>query len=218
MTNRKTTCSTEQALEFERATKKEITTILKRWDGVRHETYRRGRIDREECMAAALCIAWAKRCPLDEAVRLAVKGGDIGTGTPLESDLSARRLGYRPVSLRNAVPYAEHYALAPDDVPVLPIREQTVMSGSRLSHLIPEGSPLFDKAWTWLDAKVNGATHPAAGAACGKEGSARAREGYSNRMEAMLQQHAIALGYSADYDTGSGRRCAKAVPTRHVKI
>lgn len=203
------------ALAFERDMMKEINAKLNGWDGARCGGFRSGRIDREECAAVALVLVWAKGYTTDEAIRLAVKGGDIGTDAPLESDLSARRLGYRPVKPHNAIPYAEHYALPPSDPAAeLPLREQAQASGSRLARLIPENSPLFEKAWTWLDAKAKGATHPDAGAACGKIGSARAREGFSNRMEVKLQRLAVKMGFTADYDTGAGRTCAKIIPAR----
>ena len=200
---------TKNALEFERTARKEIRAKLKAWAGRCRGGTGTYRIDMDECTAVALCLAWSGRFSTDEAVRLAVNGGDIGTGTPLESDLSARKLGYRPVKPQNAIPYAEHYSLAQcDRVVEPPIRDQALSSNSRLAKLVPESSPLFGNAWTWLDAKVRGATHPEAGAACGKTGSARAREGYSNRMEARLQALAVKLGFSADYDTGAGRRAA----------
>ena len=205
---------TMKTLEFERETMKKIKAKLGRWRTKSALGSGVGEIDEEECAAAALCLVWTGH-PLNEAVRLAVRGGDIGTGLRLESDLSSRRLGYRPVKPCNAVPYAEHYKLPPCAcAEEMAIREQAVASRSRISALVPEGTALFGEAWTWLSAKTQGATHAEAAAACGKTGSARALESFSGRLAEKLAECAEKLGFSADYDTGAGRTFAKKVKTQ----
>ena len=180
--NNTTASETKRALAFERTNMKKIRRRLNRL---------RGEVDVEECASTALCLMWARGLTGEEAVRIAVHGGDISTGVPLDADLAKRRLGYRPLKMHNAVSYAEHYGLAQCEPVAEPsLYDQLCESRSRLAKLIPEGSADFDLAWRWIEARNNGATHVEAAKQCGVEGSAKACESFSLRMAAKLQRRA----------------------------
>lgn len=177
-----TASETKRALAFERTNMKKIRRRLSRL---------RGEVDVEECASVALCLMWAKWLTVEEAVQIAVHGGDVATGVPLAADLSKRRLGYRPLKMHNAVSYAEHYGLAPCEPAAEPsLYDQLCESRSRLAKLVPEGSADFDLAWRWIEARKNGATHIEAAVQCGFAGSAKACESFSMRMAAKLQRRA----------------------------
>lgn len=177
-----TASETKRALAFERTNMKKIRRRLNRL---------RGEVDVEECASVALCLMWAKGLTVEEAVQIAVHGGDVATGVPLAADLSKRRLGYRPLKMHNAVSYAEHYGLAPCEPVAEPsLYDQLCESRSRLAKLVPEGSADFDLAWRWIEARKNGATHIEAAVQCGFAGSAKACESFSMRMAAKLQRRA----------------------------
>ena len=180
--NNTTASETKRALAFERTNMKKIRRRLNRL---------RGEVDVEECASVALCLMWAKGLTVEEAVQIAVHGGDVATGVPLAADLSKRRLGYRPLKMHNAVSYAEHYGLAQCEPVAEPsLYDQLCQSRSRLAKLIPEESPDFELAWRWIEARKNGATHVEAAKQCGVEGSAKACESFSLRMAAKLQRRA----------------------------
>lgn len=180
--NNTTASETKRALAFERTNMKKIRRRLNRL---------RGEVDVEECASTALCLMWAKGLTVEEAVQIAVHGGDIATGVTLDADLAKRRLGYRPLKMHNAVSYAEHYGLAQCEPVAEPsLYDQLCQSRSRLAKLIPEESPDFELAWRWIEARNNGATHVEAAKQCGVEGSAKACESFSLRMAAKLQRRA----------------------------
>ena len=180
--NNTTASETKSALAFERTNMKKIRRRLNRL---------RGEVDVEECASTALCLMWARGLTVEEAVQIAVHGGDIATGVTLDADLAKRRLGYRPLKMHNAVSYAEHYGLAQCEPVAEPsLYDQLCESRSRLAKLIPEGSADFDLAWRWIEARNNGATHVEAAKQCGVEGSAKACESFSLRMAAKLQRRA----------------------------
>ena len=180
--NNTTASETKRALAFERTNMKKIRRRLNRL---------RGEVDVEECASTALCLMWARGLTVEEAVQIAVHGGDIATGVTLDADLAKRRLGYRPLKMHNAVSYAEHYGLAPCEPAAEPsLYDQLCESRSRLAKLVPEGSADFELAWRWIEARNNGATHVEAAKQCGVEGSAKACESFSLRMAAKLQRRA----------------------------
>ena len=142
-----------------------------------------------------------------KALKRAAVGGDIGTGTPLDADLTARRRGYHGVYPRNARGYAEMYGFAPcakvsdpigyDDLPA-PFR--------RLKRVLTETEA------SWLFSRFQGATLVQAARAAGKVGTDRACEEWSRRTRAVVAQKARKCGIDEFYGTYR-RQFARPLPT-----
>ena len=136
------------------------------------------------------------------ALKLAALGGDIGTGTPLDADLAARRQGYRAVRPYNALTYAQVYGLADcavsgHDMPVL---------FRRLAHVLTETETL------WLLSRFRGATLVQAARAAGKDGTGGACLEWSRRTRAVVAQKARKCGIDEFYGTRR-RQFARPLPT-----
>ena len=141
------------------------------------------------------------------ALTLAAFGGDIGTGTPLDADLAARRLGYRAVRPHNAIPYARVYGLADcavsdpvgyDDLPA-PFR--------RLKRVLTESEA------SWLFARCGGANLVQAARAAGKDGTDKACEDWSLRTRLNIERKARKCGITSFYGT-LHRQFARPLPTQ----
>ena len=140
------------------------------------------------------------------ALKLAALGGDIGTGTPLDADLAARRQGYRAVRPHNAIPYAQAYGLAGCNVSD-PIGYDDMRGPfRRLAHVLTEAEA------SWLFSRVRGATLVQAARAAGKDGTDRACEAWSLRTRDSVAHKARACGINEFYGTRRRQR-ARPLPT-----
>lgn len=194
----------------------------------RYEEYAHSRkYDAEEIAAAALPLlyergyrAFAETFPgrkaqvnpkrhnrrMWRAIKLAALGGDIGTGTPLDADLAARRQGYRAVRPQNARAFAEVYGLAKCAVSD-PIGIDDLSGPFRRLALA-----LTETERTWLFSRFRGVNLVQAARTAGKDGTDRACEAWSLRTRAAIARKARKCGIDEFYGTRR-RQFARPLPT-----